>query len=182
MRAYSRMITSGSRDATTNTSNGRAGGRGRELAVRAGEVEGALRMMDEHAPPVGADQPLDRRARAVGLELVAALAVAHAVGLALAIELRAALAEAEQRPLRQEERHVRRLRVERQPLHGHAGGRLDVERRRLRREAHGQVPGAHGLEGLGRAPGPDAFRCVGLGEPAIDWHRRRGAGCEGKHA
>ena len=116
-----------------------AGGRGRELAVRAGEVEGAVRVMDEHAPPVGADQPLDRRARAVGLQLVAALAVAHAIGLALAIELRAALTETEERPLRQEERHVRRLRVEHQPLHGHAGGRLDVERRRLRGEAHGQV-------------------------------------------
>ena len=138
--------------------------------------------MDEHAPPVGADQPLNRRARAVGLELVPALAVAHAIGLALAIELRAALAETEERPLRQEERHVRRLRVEHQPLHGHAGGRLDVERRRLRGEAHGQVPGAHRLERLGHSPGRHAFRCVGLGEPAIDWHRRRGARLRGEAA
>ena len=56
---------------TTNTSSGRAGGGGRELAVGAGEVERAVRVMDEHPPPVGADQPLDRRTRAVGLELVA---------------------------------------------------------------------------------------------------------------
>ena len=35
--------------------------------------------MDEHAPAVGADQPLDRHAAAVGPQLVAALPVAHAI-------------------------------------------------------------------------------------------------------
>ena len=91
----------------------------------------------------------------------------------LAIELRAALAQPEERSLRQEERHVRRLRVERQPLHRHAGRSSRRGASAARGEAHGQVPGAHRLEGLGHAPGPHAFRCVELGEPAIDWHRRR---------
>ena len=70
-------------------------------------------------PAVGADEPLNRRARAVSREPVAVgstLAVAHLIGRALAVELRAALAEAEQRTLRQQERHPRRRRVERQSL------------------------------------------------------------------
>ena len=173
MRAYSRMITCGSRDAVTKTSSGSAGRGGRELPVRAGEVERAQRLMDEHPPAVGAHEPLDRHAAAMRAELIAALAVAHAVGLTLAIELRPALAEAEERTLRQQERHVRRLRVERQPLDGPAGRRLDVERGRLRREAHGQVPRAHGLECVCRPPRTDALCRVRLHQCAIVGHCRR---------
>ena len=55
--------------------------------------------MDEEAPPVGADQPLDRHATAVRAELVASLPVAHAIDRAPAIELRAAFAEPEKRAL-----------------------------------------------------------------------------------
>ena len=126
--------------------------------------------MDEHPPSIGPHQPLDRRTRAVGLELVAALTVAHAVGLALAIELRSALTEAEEWAFRQQERHVRRLRVEHEALNRHAGGRLDVHRWRLRGEAHRQIPRPHRLECLRRPAGTDTLRRVGLREPAIDWH------------
>ena len=138
--------------------------------------------MDEHAPTVGADQPLDRRAGAVRLQLIAALAVAHAVGLPLAVELRPALSEAEERPFRQQERHVRRLRVERQPLHRYAGGRLDMECGRLRGEAHGQVSCAHGLEGVCRPPRAHPLRRIRLRDPAVVWHRRRRPGGDWKDA
>ena len=45
-----------------------------DLAVP-GEVERAVRLMDEHRPAVRADEPLDRRARAVRREAIAALPV-----------------------------------------------------------------------------------------------------------
>ena len=49
---------------------------------------------------------------------------------------------------------------------GHAGGRLDVERRRLRGKAHGQVAGAHGLEGLAATrPAPTRFAASGWASP-----------------
>ena len=74
--------------------------------------------MDEHAPPIGADQPLDRHPSAVGPELIAALTVPHPIGRTLAIELRSALAEPEQRSLGQLKPHARSIGVEDQPLHG----------------------------------------------------------------
>ena len=112
----------------------------------AGEVEGALRMVDEHAPAVGPDEPLIGERAPWVCELIAALTVAHAVGLALAIELRAALSEAEQRAFRQEERHIGRLGVEGEALHGPPFAVIDMNRRRRRREAHREVASAHGLE------------------------------------
>jgi hypothetical protein len=67
--------------------------------------------LNEHRPAVdvgvaGADEPLNRHPRAVNGEPVPVrggidLAVAHAIGGALAIELDSALTEAEQRPRRQ---------------------------------------------------------------------------------
>ena len=48
--------------------------------------------MNEHAPAVGADEPLDRHTAAVRPKLVAALPVAPAVDASLPIELRSAFA------------------------------------------------------------------------------------------
>ena len=97
------------------------------------------------AQPLGADEPLDRRARAVRRELVAALAVAHRIGRALAIELRAALAEAEQRALGSRNDMPGAAASNVEALHDGAAIRrrraclgcgLDQQRRRVRRVAH----------------------------------------------
>ena len=163
-------MINGSRDATMKRSTGRPGSGGCELPVGAGEVERALGMVDEHAPAVGADQPLDRPAGAVRLELVAALTIAHAIDLPFAVELRPTLPEAEQRSLRQQEGHVRRLGVECQPLDEHAVGRLDMEGGRLGGEAHGQVAGADRLERLCRSSCRDTLGRRRLRHAPIVWH------------
>jgi hypothetical protein len=67
------------------------------LSFGALQIEGAERLMDEESPPCRPDQPLHRHARAVGPQLISALAVSHRVDGAAAIELRPALAESEQR-------------------------------------------------------------------------------------
>ena len=112
----------------------RVGGRRGERAVGAGEVEGAVRLVDEQAPSgIGADEPLDRRTRAVDGEAIAVrlgrhLSVAHPIGGSAAVEARAALAESEQRSAAHQKRQPRRHGVERESLHGLAARRLDVNR------------------------------------------------------
>src|SRR5262245_50854134 len=86
-----------------------------QLPARAGEIERALRQMEIARPAVGADQPRDGDARALAREVegvfgrartgrvhvdrtdTLALAVDRLEQAAAAIELAAALAEAEQR-------------------------------------------------------------------------------------
>ncbi len=117
--------------------------RGREHAAVAGEVERAVRLMDEQRPPAGADEPLDRRTRAVRRQLVSALAVDHRVLRSAAVELRPALSHAEYRPVAERETHLRRLGVEPERLHEraapveHANGRGPVG------DLDGQIAGAH---------------------------------------
>src|SRR5262245_36403517 len=61
------------------------GGPGRRrkprVAVATGEVERALRMMDEQAPAVRTDEPLNRHARPMRRELISTLAVSHPIDL-----------------------------------------------------------------------------------------------------
>ena len=88
---------------------GRGSGAGREEpALGPGEVERAGRLVDEHRPAAGADEPGDGHASAVRPELVAARPLRIAVDRPAPIELRAALAEAEHRPLSQAEAQRRR--------------------------------------------------------------------------
>ena len=94
--------------------------------------------MDEHRPAGRADQPGDGHAAAVRPQPVAALAAAHPVGRAAAIELRAALAEAEHGPVAQVERETRRSPVDADLLDEPAIRRLDADRERLGRD--GQPP------------------------------------------
>ncbi len=75
-----------------------------ETSIGAGEVERAVRLMNEHRPAARADQPLDWHAPAVRAQLIAALTVAHPIGRAAAIELRSAFAEAEDRAVAERER------------------------------------------------------------------------------
>ena len=65
--------------------------------------------MDEHGPAGRADQPGDGHAAAVGPQPVSALAAPHPVGRAAAVELRAALAQAQHRAVPQVEGERARL-------------------------------------------------------------------------
>ena len=160
----------------------RSSGRPRRSAVgaKAGEVEGAVGLMDEHAPAVGADEPLHRRAGAVNREPVAVgvgvrLAVRHAIGRAFLVVLHAALAEAEQRALRQEEQHVGGRLVEGEALDGLALRGLDVQRRRSGGDADDDVAGTHagvGAAASGRQRRPEGV----LGERAREGHGGAGRG------
>ena len=125
-------------------------GRRRSLRLRRRRHD---RLMNVHAPAVRADQPLDRHATAVRAQLIASLAVPHPIGGPLAIELRAALAETEQRPFRQEERHIRARCIEGQPLHRLPRRIIHVQRRGVGGEAHGQVSSTNRREG-DRGGGP----------------------------
>src|SRR5947209_4893017 len=60
-------------------------------AARSAEVEGAGRLVKEHRPPRGSDQPGDRHASAMCPELISPLAADHSVDRAATIELRTAL-------------------------------------------------------------------------------------------
>ena len=103
---------------------------GRELPELAREVELAVRLVNEHRPAVRADEPLNRRACAVRREAISALPDDHSIGRALAIELRSAFAESEERAVADEEGHARRSGVEDEALDDDAGARFDGERRR----------------------------------------------------
>ena len=106
-----------------------------EPALRAGEVERAEGLVDEHRPAARADQPGDGDASAVRAKLVAALPAAHAVVGSAPVELRAAFAETEQRRLACRERNGARLRIDPQPLDGFAA---DGEPERVGREVDAQ--------------------------------------------
>ena len=134
----------------------------RQRAFAAGEIECTERVMDEHAPAVGPHQPLDGHAAAMRPELVAALAIAHAIHRPLAIELRAAFAKAEQRPLWQLKREARLLRAENQALDGLPFRVVDVDGRRIR-----------GVADVQRA-GPDPRQRVAPAAPRRRLSLRRG--------
>src|SRR5437867_765870 len=124
----------------------------RETALGACEIEPAVRHVNEQAPAIRPDEPLDRRPATVRCQLVATLAVAHLINRALAVELRAALAQAKEGTLGQEERNVGRGNVENQPLrHARVRG-LDGDRGGLRSEADGQLTCLHRGERLRRTP------------------------------
>src|SRR5262245_64222142 len=103
-------------------------------------------MVDEHAPPVGADEPRDRHAPAVRTKLVATLTVAVGIRRPSAIELRPALAETEQRSLAEREHQHRRTGVQTEPLNGVAEWRLHVQRRRVGRKPDNELAGGDGVE------------------------------------
>ena len=88
-----------------------------EPPVCAGQIECAVRLMDEHRPAAGVDQPLHRHAAAMRAQLVAALAATGADRRSAAIELRSALAEAEHRTAAEEKRHGAGFLIDAQPLH-----------------------------------------------------------------
>ncbi len=71
--------------------------RGDELPGGTGEIECAVRLVNEHRPAVGSYEPLNRGASSIRREMIAALSDDHWIGLSLAIELRPSLAESEQR-------------------------------------------------------------------------------------
>ena len=109
--------------------------------------------MHEHPPAVRSDQPLDRHAPAMRPQLVPALAVAHPIDGALAVELRAAFAEAEQRSFAEEKRQARLVSAECQALDGLSLDGVDVNRRRVGGVTHREIARAHGSERIGR-PSP----------------------------
>ncbi len=111
-----------------------------------GEVERAGGLIDEDRPAVGADQPLRRYARAVCRQSIRArpfglraLTVAHRVDRTLAVELRTAFAEAEQRAARQEKRQSWFRHVEREALYHLPVECLHVDGGRIFREADYEI-------------------------------------------
>ena len=138
-------------------------------------------MMDEHPPSVCPDQPLNRRAPAMGPQLVAALPVSHSINGSLAIELRSAFPQAQQRPSGEQKRRAGCLGIHRQLLHGDASARLDMQRRGTLREADDEIAGADRLEG-GCAPRPSGSLAGDrLREPAIQRNVRCPAAIERQH-
>ena len=134
----------------------RRGRRWRELTVCPLEVERAIGLMDEHRPAVRTDQPLNRCASTVGRQQIAVrfrvpLAVAHLVRRALLVELHAALAEAEQRSLRQQEGKARRLGTQYKALHNLAFDRLNDECWRVLGESDRDIAGTDASEWRRRA-------------------------------
>jgi hypothetical protein len=123
--------------------------------------------VDEQAPSIGPDEPLNRHAAAVRAELIATLPVATAVDIAFAIELRATFSETQQRPLTEEERYSGCRLVQRQPLYRLAGGRVDVDRRRIAGTPHGELTRANGRRVLRSAPSERAPRCRGHERPIV---------------
>src|SRR5262245_6358372 len=100
--------------------------------------------MNENGPAIRPDEPLNRRACAVDRETITVrlrvpLTVAHPIGRALLVELHTAFAEAEQRPLRQQEGHAGRIGAQSKSLHDLAFGGLDDERWRSFRVSNCEI-------------------------------------------
>ena len=131
-------------------------------------------------PPVGADQPLDRHARAVRAQLVAALPVAHRVDGASAVELRSAFAEPEQRPVAEQEAHARVLRTEHQLLDG-AARTGDLDDRRVGREPDSEIACSDGRERLSLAPGRYDLAVRATGQRTVHRHLERAATLDRSH-
>ena len=132
------MTRAGSRAVTTNRSSGSAApppGRS-EPALVAGQVERTARLVDEHGPARGTDQPRDRHAPAVGPQAIASLAVPHAINRAAAVELRPSLAQAEHRAVAQGKVKASRPRVDVELLNAATVGGVDANRQRLARHGH----------------------------------------------
>src|SRR5438552_605382 len=124
----------------------------RETALGACKIEPAVRQVNEQAPAIRPDEPLDRRPATVRCQLIATLAVAHLIDRALAVELRATLAQAEEGTFGQEERNVGRGSVENQPLRHARVRSLDGDRGGLGSETDGQLTCLHRGERLRRPP------------------------------
>src|SRR5215467_10064581 len=101
--------------------------------------------MEEHRPPSGPDQPGNRDSAAVRAELVAALAAAHSIQRAAPVELRAALAQRQQRTATSAEGKDAGLLIEAKLLYSGAPGRAHRERERIRRDVDTQVACLHFL-------------------------------------
>jgi len=92
------------------------GGRGTKDAARAGEVEGALRMVKVEAPSRRADKPGNRRSVSIQELLRVELAVAHVVDDTAAVELVSAFAEAEYRTVIEIKGNASRIAIEGETL------------------------------------------------------------------
>ena len=110
-----------------------------ETTFLSAEVEGSRRVVNEHRPTARSDQPLDRQAPAVRSQHVSALSASHAVQRAAAIELRAALPEAEQRLIAQKERQRTGLAIEAEMLHQAPIPSLDMDGQRIGREFYRDI-------------------------------------------
>ena len=110
-----------------------------ETTFLSAEVEGSRRVVNEHRPTARSDQPLDRQAPAVRSQHVSALSASHAVQRAAAIELRAALPEAEQRLIAQKERQRTGLAIEAEMLHQAPIAGLDMDGQRIGREFYHDI-------------------------------------------
>src|SRR5450631_1692885 len=70
---------------------------GNKSALRPAEVERSERLMNEHRPALGSDEPGDGHTPAVGMQLIPALPAYHPIDGTSAIELWSTLAQPEQR-------------------------------------------------------------------------------------
>src|SRR6185312_3333701 len=143
--------------------------RGDELPRSTGEIECAVRSMNEHRPAVGSHEPLNRGASSVRRQAVAALSDDHGIGLSLAIELRASLAEAEQRSVSEGERHAGRRCVEREILNDRATGGLDSNPRRVVGYRDEQITGLHACKVGRTAAAPRNPSDLFVDELTCDW-------------
>ena len=104
-----------------------------EPALRPAEIESAERLMDEHCPARGADEPRNRHAPAVSGQAITTLATHHSIGRTSAIELRPAFAQSEQRRVPSQKSEDPGFRVDCQLLDIFSRCIRDAERRRVGR-------------------------------------------------
>src|SRR5690242_4801094 len=108
-----------------------------ELPFRAGEIERAERLMNEHRPSRGADQPLNGNAPAVSTKMVATLPAAHRIDVAPSIELRPAFSHSQYGATAKRKGYGAGLFIDSQLLHGPASAvrNLDLQWIVLNRDA-----------------------------------------------
>jgi hypothetical protein len=123
---------------------------GLKLACVAGEVEAAVRFVDVYGPAAGADQPRDGDAAAEIAQVIAAGAAHHPLGVATAVELRAAFPEAQNRRGTGGEGDAASLSVDRDSLNGFALSGFNGKGQRVGCEGHAEAAELHCL-GVHRA-------------------------------
>src|SRR5207247_3344710 len=118
-----------------------------ETAFRAREIELTQRLMNEHRPAAGPDQPRNWRATAVCSQAVAALATAHFVLVAPPIKLWPTFAKAEHWSITQIEKNGSSLLIDAKSLNHSPGFVCDGYGQGLAFNLHGYIAQANALLG-----------------------------------
>jgi hypothetical protein len=107
-----------------------------KATLRAGEVETAKRLMEEHCPSARAEDPRNWDAAAVSPQSIATLSADHGIERAAAIELCSAFSEAKDRRVPGFKRHDAAARIDGERLNLFSVLRRDVEGDGIQRNAN----------------------------------------------